>query len=474
MDRLSAGENLMLRSDEVWPQEIGALGTLDGRNLRDPDGRFRIEAVREAVAGRLPLVPQFRQLLYLPPPRLGGPLWVHAPSFDLTNHIAVRVLPPPGDEAQLLAAVERIRRRRLDRSRPLWEMWFLTGLPEARVGLFVRMHHTIGDGRAAVAIMAMFLDTTPDAAPAPPRPWTPAPVPTETELLQDKRQRRARQVRGILSRLAHPVTTAGRVLATWPWIRELLAERALPATTLDRPVGADRRLALIRSDLAFVKGVARAYQAKVNDVLLAAIAGGLRELLAGRAAAVDGAAVRIYVPVSLRQQPRAPAQGNLIAPMVVPLPVGVSDPVRRLRMIAKETARRKARPRPWLDMVPSRGIAGRAFLKLVRRQRVNVTSANIPGPEAPLYLAGARLLEVFPMVQLIGRVSLAVGAMSYAGQFSIMIVADRDAYPDLDIFANSMQDELHALARPLAVRANLAWWTGSAGDPAAARRAGHR
>jgi diacylglycerol O-acyltransferase / wax synthase len=97
-------------------------------------------------------------------------------------------------------------------------------------------------------------------------------------------------------------------------------------------------------------------------------------------------------------------------------------------------------------MVPHRGIAGRAFLKLVDRQRVNVTSADVPGPEVPLYFAGARLLEVFPMVQLIGKVSLAVGAMSFAGQFNIMAVADKDAYPDIDVFTAAAEDQLRALA----------------------------
>jgi hypothetical protein len=135
--------------------------------------------------------------------------------------------------------------------------------------------------------------------------------------------------------------------------------------------------------------------------------------------------------------------------MVVPLPVGVPDPITRLQLIAKETAQRKATSRPSLGIVPHRGIAGRAFLKLVDRQRVNVTSADIPGPDVPLYFAGARLLEVFPMVQLIGKVSLAVGAMSYAGQFTIMAVADKDAYPDLDVFAASAENELRKLAAVL-------------------------
>jgi diacylglycerol O-acyltransferase / wax synthase len=445
MERLTAEDQVMLWPDEIWPQDIGALAVLDGSSLLDRGDRFRIEAVREAVAARLHLVPRFRQLLYVPPRRLGGPLWVDAANFDLDNHIAEFRLPRPGDEAKLLLAVEQLRRRRLDRSRPLWEMWFLTGLPNRRVGLFVRMHHAIADGMAGVATIAKFLDATPDAVPAAPRAWTPGPVPTAGELLQDKRRRRLQQLGRAVSALAHPVTTGRHFLAAWPAMREIIAERPLPATSLDRLVGPDRNLALIRSSLKLIREVAHTSDATVNDVLLTATAGGLRALLNSRGEPVEGV-LRIYVPVSLHQEPRAQAQGNLIGQMVVPLPIGVSDPVLRLRLIAKETAPRKARSRPSLGIVPHRGIAGRAFLKLVDRQRVNVTSADIPATEVPLYFARARMLEVFPMVQLIGKVSLAVGAISYAGQFNIMVVADRDAYPDLDVFVAGAQDELRALA----------------------------
>jgi diacylglycerol O-acyltransferase / wax synthase len=229
-------------------------------------------------------------------------------------------------------------------------------------------------------------------------------------------------------------------------MRELLAERPLPATSLDRRVGQDRTLALIRSSLELVKKVGHTSDAKVNDVLLTVTAGGLRALLSSREEPVEQV-VRIYVPVSLHHEPRTQARGNLIGQMVVPLlPIGVSDPVLRLRLIAKETVQRKARSRPSLGVVPHRGIAGRAFLKVVDRQRVNLTSADVPGPEVPQYFAGARLLEVFPMAPLIGKVSLAVAAMSYAGQFNITVIADRDTYSDLDIFVAGMQDELQALA----------------------------
>jgi diacylglycerol O-acyltransferase / wax synthase len=249
--------------------------------------------------------------------------------------------------------------------------------------------------------------------------------------------------------LTHPVATGRHVLAAWPAMRELLADRPLPATSLDRLVGPDRNIALIRSSLELVTEVAHTNDATVNDVLLTVTAGGLRGLLSSRGEPVGGAVLRIYVPVSLHHEPQGQARGNLIAQMVISLPIGVPDPGLRLQLIAKETAQRKAKSRPSLGMVPHRGIAGRAFLKLVDRQRVNVTSADIPGPDVPLYFAGARLLEVFPMVQLIGKVSLAVGAMSYGGQFNIMVVADRDAYPDLDVFTASAENELRTLAAAL-------------------------
>jgi diacylglycerol O-acyltransferase / wax synthase len=235
MERLTAQDQLMLWPDEIWPQDIGALAVLDGSSLLDTDGRFRIEAVRETVASRLHLVPRFRQLLYVPPRRLGGPLWVHAANFELSDHIAELRLPRLGDEAQFLRAIEQLRQRRLDRSRPLWQMWFLTGLPDRRVGLFVRMHHTIADGMAGVATVAKFLDAAPDAVTASPRAWTPGPVPTEGELLQDKRRRRKQQLDGQGQGWAHVGSTAGQLTTRRP------AQPARQAVVRTGPLGRRRR-----------------------------------------------------------------------------------------------------------------------------------------------------------------------------------------------------------------------------------------
>jgi len=334
VDRLTAEDRLILWPDEIWPQDIGALAVLEGGSLLDASGHLRIEAVREAIEGRLHLLPRFRQLLYVPRRGLGRPLWVDAPAFDLRDHVRVAELAAPGDEAQLLRTVEQLRRRPLDRSRALWEMWFLPGLPSSRIGLFVRLHHVIADGIAGVASLGMFLDAAPDAIAAAPRPWIPAPWPPAFDLLVDNLRGQAEELGRTLTKIRHPAATLRHARAAWPAMRELLAEEPGPRTSLHRLVGPERKLALIRSSLDVVKDAAHAHQAKVNDVLLAVTAGGLRGLLHSRGEPVEDLVLPIYVPISLRREQPGQEGGNLISQMVVPLPIDISEPGRRLRQIA--------------------------------------------------------------------------------------------------------------------------------------------
>jgi WS/DGAT/MGAT family acyltransferase len=437
IERLTPSDEIMLWPDEDWPQEIGALAILDGGPLFEPDGRLRIERVRRMIASRLHLVPRLRHLLHVPPRRLGGPVWIDDPAFDVAAHVNTMSVGAPGDEDAVLRAVEDIRRKRLDHARPLWELWLITGMPDHRVGMYVRIHHCVADGMAGVATLGAMLDLEPDAPIAQAEPWTPAPAPTDAELDADARRRRA-------VRRETPAAL-GHLLRELPALREIFLQRGLPSTSLDFRVGGGRRVALVRSSLEGLRAVAHANGATVNDVFLAAIAAGLRALLRSRGETVDGQIMRIYVPISLHSGERASARGNEITQMVVELPIGVSDPTARLRLIAAETARRKTRARPSVGAMPLHGLAGRALLKLIERQRVNVESADLPGPPVPLYLAGARLLDLFPLLPLFGSVSLGVGALSYAGQLNISVVADRDGYPDLDVFAAAVRDELQVL-----------------------------
>lgn len=374
----------MLWPDALWPQDIGAVAVLHGGSLLDADGRVRIDAVRRAVETRLHLVPRFRQLLQVPRRGLGPPLWVDAPAFDVRDHVRVAPVPVPGDEGALLRAVEHLRRQRLDRSRPLWEMWFLSGLAERRVALFVRMHHAIGDGIAGVATIGAFLDPSPDIPPASAVSWTPAPAPTTAELLVDNMRRHSVTLRHASSTLTRPVSTARDLATVWRGMRSPFGEVPTPTTSLDHVVGPGRALALIRSDMDAVRTTAHAHDVKINDVLLAATAGGLRALLRSRAEPVDDLVLPVYVPVTLRPaEQRAQARGNLIGQMVVPLPVGISDPGRRLRQIAAETSRQKAKSHPSLGAVLRSGPARRALLKVLDRHPVSVTTADVAGPPHP-------------------------------------------------------------------------------------------
>jgi diacylglycerol O-acyltransferase / wax synthase len=450
MERLGGLDlQVLLWDDFGWSGDIGALAILDGASLLDDDGDVRIEAVRRRIEPRLHLVPRFRQRLYRPRRGLGWPLWVDSASFDLADHVRVLPLPAPGDEAQLLLACEELARRRLDPARPLWEMWLLPGLPQGRVGLFVKLHHAIADGVAGVAAFGALLDLAADAAGPVVPPWTPAPAPTAGELLQDNVRRRVQELDRALSSLAHPAGMLRRARAAWPAWREFFAEQRAPRTSLNRPIGVDRRLALIGSRLDLVKQIAHAHDAKVNDVVLAAVAGGLRELLRGRGEHVEQLALRAMVPVSLHREQPGRASGNQDGSMVVPLPIGEPDHVRRLQLIAAETAARKNKAHPPMGSGIFRfAVAQRMFLRLFARQRLmNVSVTNVPGPPVPLYLAGAPLLEMFPVVSLVANFTLIVAVLSYAGQLNITAVADRDGCADVEVFAQGVRSALDDLAR---------------------------
>ena len=457
LERLTASDLFVLLWDDVgWSGDIGALAILDGTTLLDDDGRVRIEAVRRQLEPRLHLVPRFRQLLYRPRRGLGWPLWVDAPSFALADHVRVHAIAAPADQAQLLQACEQLARRRLDPARPLWEAWFLPGLPQGRVGLFLRAHHAMADGIAGVAAFGALLDLTADAPTPVAPPWTPGPIPTPGELLHDNLRRRAQEFGHAWSSLAHPSRTLRRARAAWPTWREFFAEQRAPQTSLNRPIGAERRLATVGSRLELAKQIAHEHHAKVNDVVLAAVAGGLRQLLARRGEPVDRLVLRALVPISLHHEQPGPARGNQDGSIMVPLPLGEPDPVRRLRQIAAQTAARKHKAHPQVGSGILRFVAvQRALLRRFTHQRLtNLPVTNVPGPPVPLYVAGARLLELFPVVSLMGNFTLAVAVLSYAGQLNLTAMADQATCPDLEVFTQGVRGTLDDLARSVLVAAS--------------------
>lgn len=445
VERLSADDRLLLLSDARWPQDVGVVVVLEDAALLDASGHLLVEVARDAVGSGLDGLPRLRQVLRVPPWGLGGPYWVDDPSFDLAHH--VRVAPPltSGDDADLLASVERLRVRRLDMRRPLWELWLLPGLEGGRVALFVRMHHVVADGVAGVATLAKLLSDRPEARLTVGGAWSPLPGPSRDELLCDSVRSRSRALHRAIRAVADPRASAASAGQVWHGIRGLVSGAPGPVTSLGGLVGPHRRLAVVRAQLDDVEAVARAEHVTVNDVLLAMVAGGVSELLRSRGESVDGLVVPILVPVSLRRPTEEAPLGNRISQMAVELPVGEADPVVRLRRVNAATTSAKALPHPSMGALFRNRLLGALVLRLVIRRRINLLSADIVGPRQQLSFAGNTVRDVFPLINLLGNVTVGVGAMSYAGRFELLVVADGDLHPDVAVLASGAAAELASL-----------------------------
>jgi diacylglycerol O-acyltransferase len=430
-----------------WPAEIGLIAVLDGAPLFDGDGRLRYVDVRDRIASRLSLCPRLRQVVHRPKRALGRPIWVDAPTFNIADHVRTRPLPAGAGQSELLQTCEELRQRPLDRSRPLWQLWLLPGLPDSAVGMFVRVHHAIADGLAGVELLSNLLDHTPDTTPPAASPWIPRPQPSPPDLLLDNIYGSAAAVSKASRRLLHPMALVDHLRQLWPPILEFLGERHASRTSLNAPLSAARRIAVITSSLSTVKEASHRLSVTVNDAVLAAVAGGLRELLQSRGERVDGLVLRAMVPVTLQNPTLGPLRGNLYGAMVVRLPIGEANPLRRLDRISAETASRKQRAtRPWGIGVFGSPLMQRLTLPLAGRQHyINIHVANVRGPAEPLYLAGARLTTAFPLVPLNVNLTLGIGVLSYTDQLNITVVADRDQCPDLATFMSGMNHSMFGL-----------------------------
>jgi diacylglycerol O-acyltransferase len=443
LDRLSPQDVSNLRVEaRGLPMHVAALAILEGEPLRGPDGPVRLDDLRARIEPRLHLAPRLRQVLFQPPVGLGPPVWVDDAGFDIGRHVRSRAIAPPGDEAALLAACAELHERPLDRSRPLWELWLLTGLASGNVGMLLRLHHVLADGSAAAALFAPMFDPAPHAlSPAAPS-WTPAPAPSSWALLSDSFRRHAAALGTVGSRLGRPAQAWRRLRSQAAQIRGLLRDGLAPRSSLNHTLGRRRRVLLARADLQRARQVAHANGAKLNDVVLAAVAGGARDLLDSRGELTPGLRLRAMVPVSMRGSGDAGAAGNRVGTMIVSLPIAEPDPVRRLEEIARTTAERKRRP----PDQPGARCAQRAVARTMAQQRlVNLFTSNLPGPATPLYVAGSRVLEAFQIGVLQGNITLAVGVLSYAGQLNFAIVGDADACPDLAVFAEGLSGSLREL-----------------------------
>ena len=430
-------------ADRFTPFQIALLGLFDAAPFLLSDGSLDVLRIRRELAARARRVEPFRRRVIWTRFGEGMQVWAPDPSFDPDRHIEGATL-PAGDDLTAWAAGRIIRP--LPPDRPLWRAEVVDGLPGERFALIIVVHHVVADGITGVALAGSLLDPAPDTAPAPAAPRPTPSLPTHRDIYRDR-------LRGLAVALGRirvrrpPQRSAGHGLrAIRTRLREmgaLLGPRT-SETSLPRTVGSTRRLAVVRCPLEELRGSGHALGVTVNDLLLAAVTGGLRQLLLARGDDVDRLTLRTSVPAATREGRQASGI------MLVDLPVRERDPLRRLDVIHRATAAQKrslsAGAPDITDVLHLPLPLARVGMRWLRRfggTRVNLFVTDVPGPPAPLWLAGARLLEVVPVAPLVQHVGLCVAALSYAGELAVSVHAD-GSLTDLELLAEGMAADFAA------------------------------
>jgi diacylglycerol O-acyltransferase / wax synthase len=408
---------------------------------------------------RLALVPRYRQKLMFPPLVQSRPVWVDDPHFNAGYHVRHTALPEPASERELRRLAGRIFAQRLDRTKPLWELWLVDRVGDDRFALIGKTHHCLVDGVSGVDIATVLFDLDPDPPAQPPaEPWIPRPEPTRAQLLADALAERAAApvdlARAAVGAVRHPqdavaagVTAVGGVAA--------LAQAGLggaPSSPLNVRIGPHRRFAWVDGDLAVFKGIKDALGGTVNDVVLAVVAGGLRSHYLAHGYDTD-TELKAMVPISVRAESERGALGNKVSAMYAPLPIGLEDPIARFRAVHEAMAGLKESGQAvGADILTSlAGFAPPTILaQATRLQTVqrffNLTVTNVPGPQFKLYLMGRPLCRLYPLVPIVENTVLGIAIMSYDGRIDFGLLGDYDALPDLDDVAARLEGAIAELA----------------------------
>lgn len=453
LDRLSPFDLMFLRLESIdQPCHFGGLAILDGERLPAADDALPLGEILARLDRRVARVPRLRQRVHRPGLLRGRPLWVDDAGFDIRDHIRTMQVEPPGGPDELLDAAATAYGQLLDRHRPLWELWLLTGAGDARVGVLLKVHHAVADGQAAMAIMSALFDpeadprsgAAADADDPDPAEWTPSPAPGDRALLADALTTRARALRAALSALARPHRAAQRARRLGRTARGYAAGKA---SALNRPVRAGRRVRYLTLDVPEVKDTAHARGGTLNDVVLTLWAGGLRHLLAERGEPTSTLELIAGLAASVRSPSDATPIGNRAGAFVVPLPVGEPDPRARLDTVVARTLDVKTNQRPAAIAGFLASLAGTPLGRwYVNHQRANnVVVTNVAGPTVPVHIFGARVDEVLPIIQILGNVGLTLCAFSYTGRLFLVVTADAGAFPDLDTLLTGMRRDWDAL-----------------------------
>jgi diacylglycerol O-acyltransferase len=454
-DRLTQLDNSFLIYEDTDPagaMHVASTQFHEAAPLQRPDGALDIERIEEYVLSRLDRIPRYRQRIRRTPIE-GHPIWVDDASFNIHYHVRHTRLPHPGDERQLKRMVGRIFSQRLDREKPLWELWFIEGLEGNRLAVLSKVHHCMVDGVSGAELIAALLTPTPQEKPDLPHRWAPRRIPTDLALGAGEIARMARapiSLGNAVGRLVrdeddarHQFTERMRA------VRQVLGDSGgTTPVAFNRPVGPHRRIDWVTLPIDEIKHVGRALGATLNDVVLATAAGAFGRFLSrDRGTDLDGLRFRVMAPVSVRSDDQRETLGNRVSAWTVDLPIAERDPLARVAFIREKTAELKeshaalgaesiSRVTEWTGA----GLLSLAARAVNASTPFNAVVTNVPGPQIPLYLLESRLLEIHPHVPLMGNLGVGIALFSYDGVLSWGLSADWDLVPDLHQLADAIVD----------------------------------
>jgi diacylglycerol O-acyltransferase len=454
-DRLSAIDASFLHQEkQASHMHVGALVIFEG----PAPGH---DEFAEHIRSRLRLVPRYRQKLAIPRFEMGRPFWVDDPSFNLDYHVRHTALPQPGSDEQLRQLVGRIFSQRLDRSKPLWEVWLVQGFEGGKFAVISKTHHALVDGVSGVDIATVLFDLQP-VPPEPPEDdgWTPELEPSDADLIAEGVKGLVRTPIGLAGRALGALGNPGRTVESAREAAEGVGEivwaglNPAPDVPLNVPIGPHRRVRWVQSRLSDFKEIKDGLGGTVNDAVLAVVAGALGRWLRTRGVRTEGLELRALVPVSIRSQDERGALGNRIAAMRGPLPVYVTDPVERLQLVQESMGNLKQSKQALgaeviaglTDFAPPTLLAQASRLNFSTRL-FNLIVTNVPGPQFPLYLLGREMLEIVPIAFLPENHALAIAIMSYNGKVDFGLLGDYDAMSDLEEFGQMLEESLAELLK---------------------------
>lgn len=458
-ERLTVLDNSFLITESPTNHmHVAGTATYEAGSLKTPSGGIDVTKIRAYVESRLHLIPRYRQVLAYTPIE-GHPVWVDDQHFNIEYHVRHTSLPKPGDPEQLKALSGRIMSQQLDRSKPLWEMWVVEGLDNGdHFAILSKIHHCMVDGMSSVDLMAVLLNIEPTDRIDPPVRWVPRPRPTWWQMMSAETARRARipfdTVSGFGQVLKDVRDPRSDIRTMWRAARGMLGSslRTVSDTPLNKPIGPHRRFDWLAMDLNEVKNVRKRLGGSLNDVVLTTVTGAVQRFLEGRRVHVDFLDFRVMAPVSVRSAEEKGTLGNRVSAWIIELPLAERNPRARLQKISETTARLKETKQAMgaemlsrvAEWTPST-LLSLASSMMTRALPFNLVVTNVPGPQVPLYLLGAKMLDNYGQVPLTDYLGLGIVLFSYAGKLCWGFNADWDLVPDLRDFVTAVEESFAEL-----------------------------